>query len=79
MFAMTLAQRRVKGQRVEGPESWAKELELSVIGNGEPLESCEQDRDMVRFASEYMVWKLVWGNGLVSERPGRASSEEDQT
>lgn len=34
---------------------------------------------MVRFASEYMVWKLVWGNGLVLERPGRASSEEDQT
>ena len=50
---------------MEGPECWAKELELSVIGNGEPLENCEQERDMVRFASEYVVWKLVWGNGLV--------------
>lgn len=63
---------------MEGLECWAKEIELSVIGNGEPLGS-EQERDIVRSASEYMVWKLVWGNVLVSERPGRASSEEDQT
>lgn len=85
-FAMTLAPGRVQGQRKrrlessEGPsmkglECRAKGLELSAIGNGEPLEDCEQGRDTVRFASQ----KLTWVNGLEKERPGGAANEEDPT
>lgn len=86
MFAMTPAPGRVKGQRKwrlensEGPsmkglECRAKGLELSAIGNGEPLEDCERGRDTVRSASQ----KLMWVNGLEKERPGGAASEEDPT
>lgn len=40
-----------RGAVHEGLECWAKEVELSAIGNGEPLEDREQGRDTVRFAS----------------------------
>ena len=43
--------REVRAQSVTGLEYWARKLELSAVGNGEPLEDCEDGRDMVRFAS----------------------------
>ena len=90
MFAMTPAPGGFKGQRkwrlessegrsMKGLECWAKELELSAIGNGEPLEDCERGRDTVRCASQNVVWKPIWVNGLEKKRPGGAASEEDRT
>lgn len=36
---------------MEGLTRWARELELSDLGNGKPLEDCEQRRDTVTVAS----------------------------